>query len=394
MRDAVIVSYARTGMTKSVRGGLNDTHPVTIAGHVIASAVTRAGVDPGEIEDVIYGAGRQEGGQGNNIARMAALRAGLPVSVAGTTVSRACSTGLQAIANAADYLRNEGADVVVTGGIEALSAVQLSGHANQYRVNDEELLRVHPAMTMSMIETADIVAERYGITRDAQDEYALESQRRTARAQAENLFTDEIVPFATRMRVKDKASGEERLVDTIVDRDDCNRPDTRLEGLAALEPIRPGGYITAGNASQFSDGAAALVLMEGTEAARRGLEPLGQFRGFAVAGCEPDEMGIGPVYPVPRLLKRHGLSVADIDLWELNEAFASQCLYSRDTLGIDPLKFNVNGGAIAIGHPYGMTGARCTGHILLEGKRRKAKLGVVTMCVGGGMGAAGLFEIF
>ncbi len=399
MREAVIVSTARTGMAKTGRGSLNDTHGITMAGHAIKHAIARAGIDAAEVEDVYLGAAQPEGATGMNIARNAALWAGCPTSTAGATINRFCSSGLQAIANAAHTVITEGAPVAIGGGVESLSLVSHSGHMNRHRIMEDELFKTHPAIWMAMIETAEIVADRYNISREAQDEYAAESQRRTHEFQKAGHMAEEIAPLKTRMKLVNKETGEETFEDVTCDRDECNRPGTTVEALAGLKPVFKGGmqvkegkFVTAGNASQLSDGAAAVVVMEAAEAAKRGIEPLGRFMGFNVAGCDPDEMGIGPVFAVPRLLERHGLKVDDIDLWELNEAFASQCLYARDRLGIDPEKYNVNGGAISIGHPFGMTGARCTGSILLEGRRRKAKYGVVTMCIGGGQGAAGLFE--
>ena len=393
-KEAVIVSTARTGLAKSGRGGFNMTHGATMGGHVIKSVIERAGVDPGEIEDVVMGCGWPEGATGNNIARLSAMSAGCPDTVSGVTVNRFCSSGLQTIAMAAGQILTEDVPMAIGAGVESISLVTMQG-PNMNNFTEDSLMETHPALWMPMIETADIVAERYNVSRESQDEYALQSQQRMAAAQEADLFKDEIVPMETKMKVVNKETGEESIVDAVVDRDDCNRPGTTLEGLSSLKPVRgEDKFITAGNASQLSDGAAAVLVMEAKEAEKRNLEPLGAFRGFAVAGCAADEMGIGPVFAVPRLLERKGLTVDDIDLWELNEAFASQALFSRDRLGIDNEKLNVNGGSIAIGHPFGMTGARLVGHALLEGKRRKAKNVVVTMCIGGGMGAAGLFEVY
>ena len=391
MKQAVIVAANRTGLAKSFRGSFNATHGATMGGHAVQAAVERSGLEPGEIEDCLMGCGAPEAETGSNIARQIALRAGLPITTSGVTVNRFCSSGLQTVAMAANAITCEGAGPMVAGGVESVSLVRFKAR----HAPDPWLMEHKPAVYMTMIETADIVANRYGISREAQDEYGLRSQQRIAKAQEAGLFAEEIVPMTATMAVKDKETGEITMKEVVVDRDECNRPQTTLEGLAGLEPVRgAGNFVTAGNASQLSDGAAAVVLMDSTEAEKRGLEAMGAFKGFAVAGCEPDEMGIGPVFAVPRLLERHGLKVDDIDIWELNEAFASQALYCRTRLGIDDEKCNVNGGSIAIGHPFGMTGGRMVGHILREGKRRGAKLGVVTMCIGGGMGAAGLFEIY
>jgi acetyl-CoA acyltransferase len=391
MREVVIVDSVRTGLAKSFRGKFNQTRPDDMAAHCVNALLARSGIDPASVEDCIVGAGSNEGAQGYNIGRNVAVLSRLGTGTAGMTLNRFCSSGLQAIAIAANQIASGCSDIIVAGGVESISLTMKS--VNTDNLINPLLKEQVPGIYFPMGQTAEIVARRYNVSREEQDLYALQSQQRTAQAQAAGLFDDEIVPMAVKYRVEDKASGQVQILDGIVDRDDCNRPDTTLESLAGLKPVfAEDGSVTAGNSSQLSDGASMTLVMSLEKALELGLKPKAFFRGFTVAGCEPDEMGIGPVFSVPKLLKAKGLQVADIDLWELNEAFASQCLYSRNRLGIDNEKYNVNGGSISIGHPFGMTGSRQVGHLVRELQRRKLRYGIVTMCVGGGMGATGLFE--